>query len=262
MKNNKNDKDEELKICYKFSMTLKFLVEIGCFICVCILCSMSSKNPLENHLIGNLSNYFLDTVYDTALNINKSTNNNGIFNHISTNVSIYNGNKTISSEKDIKKKERKLVSDSFCSEIYNNFVKYKGTKLSNIFDFNYDKIRKISIAHLLVNIFFIICFILVISIGAKIKNECLSCLLSFFSLASYVASFVLSIILFYYIEKSDIEKYDNFLDCKRVKVKFFNKLTSVNKLRKCFMAFLVMNIIIQGIDKIENCIQYAEMGEE
>ena len=82
-------------------MTLKILVEIGCFICVFILCSMSSKNPLENHLIGNLSNYFLDTVYDTALNINNFTNNNGIFNHISTNISIYNGNKTISSEKDI-----------------------------------------------------------------------------------------------------------------------------------------------------------------
>ena len=45
-------------------------------------------------------------------------------------------------------------------------------------------------------------------------------------------------------------------------VDIHNYVNCLNKLRKCFMAFLVMNIIIQGIDKIENCIQYAEMGEE
>ena len=52
------------------------------------------------------------------------------------------------------------------------------------------------------------------------------------------------------MEKGDIEKYDEFLECKNIKVKFFKKIYDVNKVRKCFIIFVILNIIIQGIDKI------------
>ena len=63
-----------------------------------------------------------------------------------------NESKNISSERDIKKNlfSRKLVSESFCSDIYDKFVKYKDSRLSNIFDLNYGKIFNTSIANLVI----------------------------------------------------------------------------------------------------------------
>jgi len=56
---------------------LKILIEIACFICICILCSSSRKNPLDNHIIGDLSNYFND-ISNNTMNITKDNiyNNN------------------------------------------------------------------------------------------------------------------------------------------------------------------------------------------
>ena len=65
----------------------------------------------------------------------------------------------------------------------------------------------------------------------------------------WIAKFVLSLLLLYFIESSDIGKYDDFLECKNVKVKFFDKFTDVDKLRKIFLAFAVLNIISESIDK-------------
>ena len=52
---------------YECTYGLKFIVEIGCFVCVCILCGLSSKNPFENHVIANLSNYFYNEENTTTL---------------------------------------------------------------------------------------------------------------------------------------------------------------------------------------------------
>ena len=62
--------------------------------------------------------------------------------------------------------------------------------------------------------------------------------LAFIVIILYIARFVLSIILLYYIEKGDIEKYDKFLDCKNINTKFFKNFSDVNELRKCFLLFL------------------------
>ena len=80
----------------------------------------------------------------------------------------------------------------------------------------------------------------------------------FLGILSYIARFILSIILFYFIEKGDIEKFDEFLDCKNVKKANFEELTEIIKLRNCCIAFLILNIIVQGIDKIEKCFDCAE----
>ena len=61
---------------------------------------------------------------------------------------------------------------------------------------------------------------------------------------------VLSILLFFYIEKGDINKYDDFLDCPNVKKKFFKQFSDTEKLRKCFLAFAVFNLTSEFIDKI------------
>ena len=37
----------------------KFLCELGSFALTGILCSLSSKDPLEAHFIGDLNNYFM-----------------------------------------------------------------------------------------------------------------------------------------------------------------------------------------------------------
>ena len=73
--------------------------------------------------------------------------------------------------------------------------------------------------------------------------------ISTFALITWIAKFVLFLILFYFIENGDIEKYDNFLECKYVKGKYFEKFNDVNKLRKCFLAFGILNIISESLDK-------------
>ena len=64
-----------------------------------------------------------------------------------------------------------------------------------------------------------------------------------------IGRFVLLLILFYFFEHSDIESYDNFLDCPKVKVKVFDEFSDVNGLRKSFYAFMILNIINQALDK-------------
>ena len=60
------------------------------------------------------------------------------------------------------------------------------------------------------------------------------------------------------MEKGDIEKYDEFLECKNVKTKAFSKFSDVQKIRICFFFFVILNIIGQGIEKIEKCVEYSE----
>ena len=74
---------------------------------------------------------------------------------------------------------------------------------------------------------------------------------SLISTLLYIQRFILSIILLYFMEKGDIAKYDDFLDCKIVKSKFFKKFSDVHNLRTCFFAFLILNVINQGIEKID-----------
>ena len=69
---------------------------------------------------------------------------------------------------------------------------------------------------------------------------------------AWIAKFVLSLLLLYFIESSDIGKYDDFLDCKNVQAKFFDEFTDVDKLRKIFLAFFVLNIISESIDKAKD----------
>lgn len=114
-------------------------------------------------------------------------------------------------------------------------------------------------------------FVSLIIAGITIKNNnsdnCCAYIITLISLLIYflalIGRFILSFILFYYMEKGDLEKYDDFLDCKIVKSKVFKKISDINKYRNCFFAFVVFNVITLGIEKIERIYEYGkEMDEE
>ena len=261
--------------------SLKFFTELACFICICIICGLSRKNPFETHSIGNLDLYFNDVV-----NTSNTTNliqNNTIYKNLIDKRLIKmlpkNRYKKNYLEKIVNRKIllRQLVSTSFCLDIRDDFEKFKGSKLSSIFDLNYTKIKNISIANLVcscvVLLFMIVCGIIVpihekghlhiSSERLRIFLSLLGLLLIVLALLSYIARFILSIILFYFIEKGDIEKYDEFLDCKNIKKEKFEKFSDITKLRNCCMAFLILNIIAQGIDQIDKFFDFAgKYGEE
>ena len=249
---------------------IKFAFEIGCFVCVCILVNLSSNNPFESHVIGNLTTYF----YEGQINkiyFNYSKSNNIKNSYFKTKKSINNRSKDFFELKKYyskKKTIRKLVANSFCSQIHDNFEKYKGKLLSNIFDLNYSKIHGLSIANMVVSCT-LVGLLIITFIFASVKKysyhteeKVITCILGIIVLLSYIGRFILSIILFYYMEKGDIEKYDNFLECKNVKVKFFKKFSDAHKLRRVFFAFLVLNIVNQGLEKIEKCFDTFEKSSE
>ena len=149
----------DYKICpYNPCFILRFWIEITSFICVCILVSLSKNDPFEEHTIGNLSKYFKNVLdQDNTTLIAKESADNII--------------KNVSSGPDdnIEKiKIRKLISESFCYEIQDNFIRFKGKKLSSIFDLNYNKIHKISIADLVISC---VLFVSLIIAGIIIKNN-------------------------------------------------------------------------------------------
>ena len=167
---------------------LKFAVNLGSFICICILVNSSRKNPFESHIIGNMTDYYIFE-NNTKINIqNKGKYNNFFNNRISTEENIINESEKILSYMGTKNKVylRKLATKLFCDEMQDNFEKYMGIELSNIFDLNYDKIHSTSIICLLVTLS--ILFINIVSFYAIMckayfsENKNTKCLTYFFFL--------------------------------------------------------------------------------
>ena len=248
-------------------MLFTVCIELACFICVCILCHISSKNPFKNHIIGDISNYFI--------NIKENTDETPILDSNQIIVSnsdqvrrryISNDNDTnLHSENKVNNKIflRHLVSRLFCTEMQDYFIRFNGRKLSDIFDLNYEKIHKLSIATLVVSSIMIFFYILICALHKILKKKVwIGSIIAVLALLLYIAKLVLSIILIYYIEKGDIEKYDDFLDCQNVRVTLFDKFSEISTLRKCSFTFLILNFVEQGIDKLQKCCDYGEKANE
>ncbi len=248
-------------------MFFNICIELACFICVCILCHISSKNPFKNHIIGDISNYFyiieektdetpiLDSNQIIGSNLDKARRRY-ISNENDTNIAPENkvSNKIFL---------RHLVSRLFCTEMQDYFIRFNGRKLSDIFDLNYEKIHKLSIAILVVSSIMIFFYILICALHKILKKKVwIGSIIAVLALLLYIAKLVLSIILIYYIEKGDIEKYDDFLDCHNVRVTLFDKFSEISTLRKCSFAFLILNFVEQGIDKLQKCCDYGEKAKE
>ena len=242
--------------CKSFIKGLDALVQLGIFICVCILCSLSSKEPFKSHVIGDINNYFYES--SNATYHNDCLCNNVTYNHACTLEELAQGCKTVSSEifKVKRSSFRKLVSDSFCEDMHNSFVRNKDKKISYLFDLNYHLIRKFSITLLVLTLANIPLGILFICIEKSSKT--FSILIGVLVLLIWAARIVLSILLFYNVENGDIQKYDDFLDCKNVRTNYFDRFSDVTKLRKCFLAFAIFSIISEVIGKVGELIDKAE----
>jgi len=57
------------------------------------------------------------------------------------------------------------------------------------------------------------------------------------------------------MEKGDLEKYIDFLECQNVNVNFFKNISDVNRIRECFFIFVIMEFISLGIEKVEKNIE-------
>ena len=257
MGHKKSSAIKDCKVIYITSI-LKGCIELAILICLIVLYNLSKNNPFETYIVGDLSDYFNDV---KTLSSNATNNSDNNFNETKE---IFNKGKNESSKINLPKEliKRKLASKSFCLEIRDNFIKFRGEKLSTIFDFDHKKIRNYSKANLIISCISILLFILgIILYQKKIKTTIVGSLFIIILLL-YVTRFILSVILFYYIEKGDLEKYDKFLDCENVRKDYFNDISKIKNLRKCFIAFFVLNLISQGLEKCYKCCDFDEKEDK
>ena len=265
-------------ICFAVKI-LFFSLEDVSFVCICIIVSLSKSNPFKSHIIGNIDKYYSyvfsnDDIYSFKnythdnISINATLLKEKIFNDsdiLQNKNALENINKSslnISNYKKIFK--RKLESSSFCIDMYDSLVRNNGKRLSYIFDLNYETIHGISIALLVVILVFIVssttCFIMYIcsyDLTRLVPN-----IIGYITIISFIAKFILFILLFHYIENGDIEKYDDFLDCRYVRTNYFKKFHDIEKFRKCFICFTISNLLSQIFDKINNLLEASIKAAE
>ena len=245
---------------------LKFVADILTFVFTIRLTTLSSKDPFKSLIIGNLTNYFKIYPNITTNIETMCVCNNVTYEHSCLKENILDGCLNISSDI-IEFKPlllRKLSSRSFCNDMLESFARNEGRKLEYIFDLRYKTIRNMTWALLIVTLVhvglyipYIVILIKMICSKEKIdidftNNNCqiiLGVSISLLIILTWIAKFVLSLILYHIIESSDIGKYDDFLECRNVKESFFEKFEDIDKLRRSFLAFAILNIISEVLDK-------------
>lgn len=258
-------------ITFFILLLFNIALEISLFIYLCKLVHLSFKSPFKNHIIGDLSYYFNDVEESPAKINNKFIENDNVFtkNYIN---------------KKSKSFLRHLVSKALCLEIRNNFIEFKGSKLSEIFDFNLDRVNLFSVINLVISslLFLFVLIWLFITIIAlyeenkidsnknndyskdKLNKNIILVKLFIYSYDLFNilikiftnARFILTLVLYYYISNSDLNKYDDFLDCQNVKKGFFDRFSYANGFRKNFYLYLILDISIQGIEKLNQSFGY------
>ena len=232
---------------------LKTSAEVGNAICSCLLGTLSAKNPFKNHIIGNITDYFSHSPNLDNIEFNWACDNISLKHYsfrrnsieINKNITIINNNLFF----------RRLVSDSFCSDMYLSLMNNKGRQLSHVFQLNYEKIRYLSIVTAFVYSAYILFFLDQEELFNCLKTGFKGGVLLFFL---WISKFILFFILIYFIENGDIGKYDDFLECNNVKKDFFKQFTDVNKFRKIFFAFTILNIISEVLDKLKEFFEICE----
>ena len=277
-----------LKIIFAVLFIGKILSDLISMSLVSYIAELSSSNPFRKHFIGNISDYYYLNPITHAPFQNMLLNFNETINYLNKSGNIPKKNKINFSENNNNnnnnnKHLRKLESNSFCTDIFESFVRNKNRRLSYIFELNYNIIRglsiPISIVSVLVPISFFILNInnekLYLIFTKKIKKEILDkfnesmnenaklyCIMQYLLLIPWISKFILSLLLFYYIEKGDIEKYNEFLDCKYVKKDFFKKFDDIEKLVLIFEIFVYLNLISEIINKILDFVEIYLVNAE
>ena len=245
-KNLKREKENELifeNIESKINF-LKGLIQLGALICICYLCRLSSKFPFESHIIGNMTDYFYD--------IPNTSSSDDIIEY-----------KPLS--------KRHLEFPSFCDDILNSFKWNQGRKLSYIFDFNYNIVRGLNITIVAIALLLDIIFVLFacLKFAPAFKNKRNDIGFKKFFIASQIlitlfniAKFILSLLLYHYIESGDVGKYDEFLDCRFVKRKYFENFIDIDKFRTVFLSFAILSIIAESIGKVLDSLEIIKKIKE
>ena len=218
------------------------------------LTKLSKKDPFKNNFIGNISNYFYNYPEDNILAEGGCICDNITLNYSCTEEDLLSGCKNITFEREYYRYFylRRLGSLSFCSDIYQSFERNQGKKISYVFDLNYKSIRKFSLPLNIINIIFILLFLLLfLNDNCNITTYNFGSLSVFF-FAAWVVKVILSILVYHYMEKGDIEKYNDFLKCSQSKKSFFTNLTDIENLRKIFDYFIYVNFASEIIDKIKD----------
>ena len=199
--------------------------------CICIIVSLSKSNPFKYHIIRDIDRYYSEILANNdTYSFKNSKYDNIIINETLLKEKMFNDTDILSDENAIEdinnispnifnyKKffKRKLESDFFGADIYDSFVRNNGRKLSYIFDFNYETIYGISIALLIVILVHTVStsIIWVMLIFSYKLTGLIPNIIGYVSLLSWISKFILFILLFHFIENGDIEKYDDFLDCR------------------------------------------------
>ena len=237
--------------------------------CICIIVSLSKSNPFKYHIIRDIDRYYSEILANNdTYSFKNSKYDNIIINETLLKEKMFNDTDILSDENAIedinnispnifnynKFFKRKLESDFFGADIYDSFVRNNGRKLSYIFDFNYETIYGISIALLIVILVHTVStsIIWVMLIFSYKLTGLIPNIIGYVSLLSWIAKFILFILLFHFIENGDIEKYDDFLDCKHVRKSYFKKFNDIEKFRKCFISFTILNLLSEIFVKVNN----------
>ena len=176
---------------------LNYLVELYkiCFISAFI--NFKRKHDFKNYIIGNLTDYYLVIINSTHTFAAEPECNNISFHHNCSNDNDLSGYKNDTNINNINFTFRKLVSKSFCHEIYSSFIEYKGKPLSYIFDFNISILFGISIPILIIYLFFVCSPLFFIFCRNFLDKKMVKIVILFL----YIEKFVLFIIFFYFFHQ-------------------------------------------------------------
>lgn len=244
----RNKKKCILRFIVFYSISFSELYNI---IFILVFISFNGKYDFKNYIIGNLTDYYSVLINSTHTFVAEPECNNISFHYNCSNDNDLSGYKNDTNINNNNFIFRKLVSKSFCHEIYSSFIEYKGKPLSYIFDFNISRLFGISIPIFIISLLFFSFFNLLFARCKKIVNFFDNKIVKIFILFLYIAKFVLFIIFFYFFEEGDIGKYENFLECKYVRKKYFSKFPDVDKIIKAYKTYWISTIISESLDTFE-----------
>ena len=92
------------------------------------------------------------------------------------------------------------------------------------------------------------------------KKKCLQKLLIYVRISliiGWIGKFVLFILLIYYKDKGDTQKYEDFIKCRNFRKQYFEKITRTKLLRQIFDGFFAISIISESFEKIHELIGIA-----
>ena len=151
--------------------------------------------------------------------------------------------------------------------MYLSFNNYINQKFSYIFDLNYDTIKKFAIPTFIIFICYLLLYLIIekekiYKFKCCEKSKCYNSNIYILKLIKTIFWFLKSLFyyfLWYHLERGDIGKYEDFLKCQFVNKKFFDKnFPDIDKLRKFYIALIIINLIADMLDKFDTVLKSSD----